>query len=384
LKKDYILVLPSWYPGKLGAFNGDFNERLVQSLKDKRFQVVLYINTIRGNKTTELEIIEEGDLIVYKYYYKHDKNVFLHSIKLLFIYRKFFKIIFKKYGLPKIVHTYVFFPAGIGVLYLKLKYNLKHFLTEHYTIFSKSRSKNIYNDSSLLKLIYHKILNSFQVIICVSEDLKKSILNWNKNADFHVLPNVVNTDYFNFRSNNLKESKSFRFIHVSAMGYTKNVNEILIAFKNVINNDSPLILDLVGPATEEIISQIKTDKILSKHVNILGELNYKEVALAMKRSDAFVLFSLYENMPCVILEALCCGLPVISSNVGGVKEVLNHSNSIIVESRNLTHLENAFNDVYSNYEFYNRSVISENASNAFSYHQISNDIDVIYSDYFNK
>lgn len=376
--------MPSWYPGKLGAFNGDFNERLVQSLKDKRFQVVLYINTIRGNKTTELEIIEEGDLIVYKYYYKHDKNVFLHSIKLLFIYRKFFKIIFKKYGLPKIVHTYVFFPAGIGVLYLKLKYNLKHFLTEHYTIFSKSRSKNIYNDSSLLKLIYHKILNSFQVIICVSEDLKKSILNWNKNADFHVLPNVVNTDYFNFRSNNLKESKSFRFIHVSAMGYTKNVNEILIAFKNVINNDSPLILDLVGPATEEIISQIKTDKILSKHVNILGELNYKEVALAMKRSDAFVLFSLYENMPCVILEALCCGLPVISSNVGGVKEVLNHSNSIIVESRNLTHLENAFNDVYSNYEFYNRSVISENASNAFSYHQISNDIDVIYSDYFNK
>jgi len=376
--------LPSWYPGKLDDFNGDFNERLVQSLKDKRFQVVLYINTIRGNKTTELEIIEEGDLIVYKYYYKHDKNVFLHSIKLLFIYRKFFKIIFKKYGLPKIVHTYVFFPAGIGVLYLKLKYNLKHFLTEHYTIFSKSRSKNIYNDSSLLKLIYHKILNSFQVIICVSEDLKKSILNWNKNADFHVLPNVVNTDYFNFRSNNLKESKSFRFIHVSAMGYTKNVNEILIAFKNVINNDSPLILDLVGPATEKIISQIKTDKILSKHVNILGELNYKEVALAMKRSDAFVLFSLYENMPCVILEALCCGLPVISSNVGGVKEVLNHSNSIIVESRNLTQLENAFNDVYSNYEFYNRSIISENASNAFSYHQISNDIDVIYSNYFNK
>lgn len=376
--------MPSWYPGKLDDFNGDFNERLVQSLKDKRFQVVLYINTIRGNKTTELEIIEEGDLIVYKYYYKHDKNVFLHSIKLLFIYRKFFKIIFKKYGLPKIVHTYVFFPAGIGVLYLKLKYNLKHFLTEHYTIFSKSRSKNIYNDSSLLKLIYHKILNSFQVIICVSEDLKKSILNWNKNADFHVLPNVVNTDYFNFRSNNLKESKSFRFIHVSAMGYTKNVNEILIAFKNVINNDSPLILDLVGPATEKIISQIKTDKILSKHVNILGELNYKEVALAMKRSDAFVLFSLYENMPCVILEALCCGLPVISSNVGGVKEVLNHSNSIIVESRNLTQLENAFNDVYSNYEFYNRSIISENASNAFSYHQISNDIDVIYSNYFNK
>jgi glycosyltransferase involved in cell wall biosynthesis len=168
------------------------------------------------------------------------------------------------------------------------------------------------------------------------------------------------------------------------MGYTKNVNEILIAFKNVINNDSSLILDLVGPATEEIISRIKTDKILSKHVNILGELNYKEVALAMKRSDAFVLFSLYENMPCVILEALCCGLPVISSNVGGVKEVLNHSNSIIVESRNLTQLENAFNDVYSNYEFYNRSIISENASNAFSYHQISNDIDIIYSNYFNK
>ncbi len=40
----------------------------------------------------------------------------------------------------------------------------------------------------------------------------------------------------------------------------------------------------------------------------------------MQSADVFALFSNYENLPCVILESFSCGLPVISTDVGGISE----------------------------------------------------------------
>jgi glycosyltransferase involved in cell wall biosynthesis len=45
-----------------------------------------------------------------------------------------------------------------------------------------------------------------------------------------------------------------------------------------------------------------------------------------KKADAFILFSRHENFPCVVIEALCCGLPVVASNVGGIAEAVDETN----------------------------------------------------------
>jgi glycosyltransferase involved in cell wall biosynthesis len=377
LKKNYILVLPSWYPSKLDAFNGDFNERLVKSLKDKRFQIVLYVNTIRGSQLEELEVIEEDNLIVYKYYYKHVNNHFFHIVKIFFLYRKLLKILIEKYGLPQLVHTYVFYPAGLGVLYLKYKYKLKILLTEHWSLFSKTKKINIYNVNLFKKIIYRNTIKLFNQIICVSNNLKSSIQEFNSNAEYYVLPNTVDSSLFNLDTEN--NNSEFTFIHVSDGTENKNIPLILESFESCLHKGYNFKLKIVGKLSEDLISFINRDNLLMNSVDIFGMITYEEVALNMRKSNVFVLFSNYENMPCVILEALSCGLPVISSNVGGVKDVLNHENGIITEIRNLSQLENAMIKIFNDYKKYDRNLISQNAIEKYSYENISKKVDLIYN-----
>jgi glycosyltransferase involved in cell wall biosynthesis len=51
-------------------------------------------------------------------------------------------------------------------------------------------------------------------------------------------------------------------------------------------------------------------------------------------ADALVLSSRFENLPCVLLEALSTGTPMISTHVGGVAEIINEGNGILVPTEN--------------------------------------------------
>jgi len=88
-------------------------------------------------------------------------------------------------------------------------------------------------------------------------------------------------------------------------------------------------------------------------------------------------------MPCVVLEALCCGLPVISSDVGGVSEVINSKNGLLVPEYTVESLLETMMKMYNNYRFYNRNKISEEAKRNFSYDVIAKEIFAKYNEVLN-
>ena len=61
---------------------------------------------------------------------------------------------------------------------------------------------------------------------------------------------------------------------------------------------------------------------------------HKEVAQELNTSNLFILFSNYENLPCVILEAFSTGTPVISTSVGGIDEYFPANFGSLIEKGN--------------------------------------------------
>jgi len=83
----------------------------------------------------------------------------------------------------------------------------------------------------------------------------------------------------------------------------------------------------------------------------------------------------------VILEALCSGLPVISSRVGGVGEVINDNNGIMVESENVSALAAAMQKMIDDYSQYNREAIATDAAKKFSYETVAKQYLQYYENY---
>lgn len=97
-----------------------------------------------------------------------------------------------------------------------------------------------------------------------------------------------------------------------------------------------------------------------------GKKNSTEVAEAFSKTDFFVLFSNFENLPCVIVEAFASGVPVLSTNVGGIAEIVNSDRGILVNSGDEDALLQGMNQMLDTYGKYNREAIRQYAQQTFA------------------
>ena len=142
-----------------------------------------------------------------------------------------------------------------------------------------------------------------------------------------VVPNVVE-DLFAPPADPRTGDGPLRLLHVSSMvDDHKNIRGMLRAVAAAVKAGAELELTCHGGAGAGG-SEISGYRALAEELGLASRVSFEgpaaaeEVANAMRRADAFVLFSRYENLPCVILEAWSTGLPVVATEVGGVGEHL--------------------------------------------------------------
>jgi glycosyltransferase involved in cell wall biosynthesis len=161
------------------------------------------------------------------------------------------------------------------------------------------------------------------------------------------------------------------------MRYEKNFTGIISVFIKLSKIRKDFELILVGEVPDDVKQLIKyASKFFT--IKAIGLLKNIEVAYQLQQSNCMVMFSKTENFPCVIVESLCCGVPVITSNVGGAAEAINESNGIVVQSEDELSLLSAFQNIMTNYSLYNPEQIAFEAAKLYSGSNIANKFIDIY------
>lgn len=384
-----VVWLASWYPNRTSPTTGDFIERHAKAVAPFIDSLTI-IAVIKDSAMPEngVEIIEqkENNISTYIIYYGAGKwsglvEKMLSFKKYISLQQQLFNKLFDKNLLPDIVHVQVAMKAGLFAKKLKRKYNIPFVLTEHWTGYHPQSKPGLKEQGLYFSWLSKSIIKNASMFLPVSTDLGKTVNQYLLPVAFKVIPNVVDASLFYYLP---KPVSKFRFIHLSYLHFQKNPEGILQACKLLKDKGCIFELQLIG-RKDEALQLVATELgLLNEFVFFEDAISYPEVANRMQHASALLLFSRFENLPCVMLEALCCGLPVISSRVGGIAAVINEGNGILVENENVNQLATAMFQLIKNYESYNRISIATNAQAQFNYQTVGKQIREVYDSIVTK
>jgi N-acetyl-alpha-D-glucosaminyl L-malate synthase BshA len=168
-------------------------------------------------------------------------------------------------------------------------------------------------------------INQSNAITAVSENLKQETLNsFNIEKDIEVIYNFVDAKRF-YKSNKEHFKKMLAphgeriLAHVSNFRKVKRVEDVVKVFQKV-HEKIPSKLLMIGDGPERQQMEELCRKLgICNDIRFLGKQEQMEEILNI--TDLFILPSQYESFGLAALEAMACGVPVISSNAGGLPEI---------------------------------------------------------------
>ncbi|MGN6648240.1 MAG: glycosyltransferase [Cytophaga sp.] len=177
-----------------------------------------------------------------------------------------------------------------------------------------------------------------------------------------IIPNSIDTSVFKYLNRSAGNNENFKKVPAIKYGYVATYhsalkgNDIFLGLVNFFKEDSTIEFVYIGKEFDEKSFNLKYN----------GNLNSNETLAEFYNSIDFLLVpSRGDNMPNVIIEALCCGVPVICSDVGGIPELISNENGIIMKDMQIKSWAHIIKKTLE-YNLFNRSAISETAIGKYS------------------
>lgn len=171
-------------------------------------------------------------------------------------------------------------------------------------------------------------INESDAITAVSDNLKEETYKYFKiEKDIQVIPNFVDTERFQHSDKEhfkkmLAPNGERIMAHVSNFRKVKRVEDVIRVFERV-HETIPSKLLMIGDGPErQSAEELCRSLSICNDIRFLGKQEQMDEILSI--TDLFVLPSQYESFGLSALEAMACGVPVISTNAGGLPEINVH------------------------------------------------------------
>ena len=169
------------------------------------------------------------------------------------------------------------------------------------------------------KLLRNWSINSAEIVITPSDHLKSFVSGIGYSKKILKINNGVNITDIN-RAN---ESKAdINLIIISRLVVQKNINIVIEAMKLLDNKNLKLSIIGEGGEFSKLESAIH-DLNLQNQVQLLGKIDNNKISQFLLTADIFIQASNYEGLPHSVLEAINYEVPILSTETGGCKDLLN-------------------------------------------------------------
>ena len=376
-----ILHLLSWFPKPDDPTLGNFCVRMIDALPEDCHSVILSVCDGKDmNKSFDIKEIKGENHTHVQIYIRPPKINAIRKLKMLRMYKYGLRYIKKHFFNPDLIHLHVTYPLGQVALLWKKRYGYKYVLTEHWTIY-QPQNKEVLVGRLKKKII--KIANNAELIMPVSLDLQHCMEEHGVLNRFQVIYNLVNTDMFKLGTSHTSGKK--QILHISTLrDEAKNFSGILRTVRRLRKMRDDFELHVIHDYEATEYKAYVEAYNLTDCVIFHGKKTSAEVAEAYQKADFFVLFSNFENLPCVIVEAFASGVPVLSTSVGGIAEILTPERGILIESGDEVALKQGMITMLDHCHEFDRAAIRKYALETFSNEVIGKQIFEVYQSVLGK
>jgi len=248
---------------------------------------------------------------------------------------------------PDLILTYWAHPDGYAGLKLAEQYGTPAGVLvggSDVLLLPKSRSR---------KKQVERVVTESDVVLTVSEGLARKVEELGA-APERVVPLFQGVDASRFKPGERTTARQWLgmdpnrslLIWVGRMVPVKNLDLLINAAEIKANRGDDFLLCLLGDGPErERIAKLIRDKGLEDMISIVGSVGHEELPTWYQAADAVLLSSHSEGLPNVLREALACGTPFVSTDVGSISEISHEDYSVLVPAGDEKAFANAIDTV---------------------------------------
>jgi len=271
-------------------------------------------------------------------------------------------VLFEKYvaeqGIPDIIHAHNALYAGVFASLIKNKFNVPYVLTEHSTSYARGvyHRYEIKTAARAFADADARIVVSPKLGALLETVFGKTVHPW------EWIPNLLDE---RLEGNILKNEGQrsgglFRFLSIGNLNERKAHSDLLKAFASQFGAEDNVQLRIggEGPLRRQLEALV-VELGMRRKVVFLGFLDRARVCAEMEMCDTFVLPSHYETFGVVLIEALACGMPVISTACKGPECIVHDENGVLVQPGDISALAEAMVTIRLRIDRYDKKRIRE-------------------------